>query len=95
MSECYDAKLDEEKHKQIDETLKLHNERLNSHSDEIHELQQVSASRTAEVSNMCKSIDDLNKSIDKIIEQNRNLLITILMAFVGFFIFAIEKGIFK
>jgi TolA-binding protein len=95
MSECYDAKLCEKTHEQIDETLKLHNNRLNSHSDEIHDLQQVSASRTAEVSNMCKSIDNLNKRIDKIIEQNRNLLITLLMAFVGFFIFVIEKGIFK
>lgn len=68
MSEYYDAKLDEGKHKQIDETLKLHNDRLNSHSDEINKLKQVSASRTAEVSNMCKSIDNLNKRIDKIIE---------------------------
>lgn len=95
MSECYDAKLCEKTHQQIDETLEIHDKRLNVHSDEIHELQQVSASRTAEVASMCKSIDSLNQRIDKIIEQNRNLLITILMAFVGFFIFAVEKGIFK
>lgn len=95
MSECYDAKLCEERHKQVDETLETHNKRLNAHSDEIHGLQQVSASRSTEFGSMCKSIDSLNQRIDKIIEQNRNLMITILMAFVGFFIFAVEKGIFK
>lgn len=95
MSECYDAKLCEKTHEQIDDTLKIHNDRLNAHSDEIHELQQVSAARTTEVSSMCKSIDNLNQRIDKIIEQNRNLLITVLTILAGFFIFAIEKGIFK
>lgn len=32
MSECYDAKLDEERHKQIREKLGVHDIRLNDHS---------------------------------------------------------------
>lgn len=91
--ENYDEGVCKEKHIKVEETLEVHNDRLNKHSDEIHELQRVSSARTAEVSNMCKAIESLNQRIDKIIEQNRNLLITILMVFVGFFIFVIERGI--
>lgn len=35
MSENYDAKLCEKTHKQIDDTLKCYNGRVNAHSDEI------------------------------------------------------------
>lgn len=91
----YDEKLCNEKYEKVKEAISLHNDRLNKHSEEIHELQQVSAARSAEVSSMCKSIDSLNQRIDKIIEQNRNLLITVITMLAGFFIFVVEKGIFK
>ncbi|MFL0197255.1 hypothetical protein ACJDU8_17070 [Clostridium sp. WILCCON 0269] len=95
MSECYDAKLCEEKHKQIDDTLELQNNRLNKHSEEIHSLQNVSAGRTKEMEGLTKAVNELNSKIEKLVEQNRNLLITIIVLLAGFFIFAIEKGIFK
>ena len=92
---AYDNKLCSEKHEKIKEMLNSHNDILNKHSEEINELQQVSAARTSEVSSMCKSIDSLNRRIDKIIEQNRNLLITVITILVGFFLTMIQKGIFK
>lgn len=93
MSYAETNQLCSERHEKIKETLKEHNDILNKHSDDISELQQMNASRTAEVSNMCRSIESLNQRIDKIIGQNRNLLITVITILVGFILNLIEKKI--
>lgn len=95
MSYAETNQLCSERHEKIKETLKEHNDILNKHSDDISELQQMNASRTAEVSNMCRSIESLNQRIDKIIGQNRNLLITVITILVGFILNIFEKGLFK
>ena len=92
---AYVDKLCSEKHEKIKETLNIHDNRLTRHSDEIHRLRQTSASRTTEVTSMCRSLDSLNKRIDKIIEQNRNLLVTVITILIGFFLTMIQRGIFK
>jgi flagellar hook-associated protein FlgK len=83
-----------EKYNGLVREIETHNKRLDSHSDDIQELQRVSAARTTEVNNICKSINDLNTRIDKLLDQNRNLMLMMLTALIGFFIFCVEQGIF-
>lgn len=93
--EKHDPNVCLEKFNGLAKDIKTHDIRLNSHAEDIHELQQVSAARTTEVNNICKSINDLNNRIDKLLEQNRNLMVTILVALLGFFIYCVEQGIFR
>lgn len=63
MSECYDAKLDEERHKQIREKLGVHDIRLNDHSDRLDRLEQNETENRTEIKNLIKKMDDFISTI--------------------------------
>ncbi|WP_373845537.1 hemolysin XhlA family protein [Clostridium sp.] len=63
MSECYDAKLCEEKHEQIKEKLDLHDKRLNNHSDRLDRLEQNETENRTEIKNLIKKMDDFISTI--------------------------------
>jgi ElaB/YqjD/DUF883 family membrane-anchored ribosome-binding protein len=63
MSECYDAKLCEEKHDQIKEKLDLHDKRLNNHSDRLDRLEQNETENRTEIKNLIKKMDDFISTI--------------------------------
>ncbi|KEH99978.1 hemolysin XhlA family protein [Clostridium botulinum] len=75
-----------EKHRQIDKTFKLHDTRLNSHSNRLEFLEKSNAVHNTEINNLCKQIGDLITTIKWFI----GLTITTLL---GFFIWFIQSGI--
>jgi len=74
------------KHKQIEETLDLHNERLNSHSQRLDVLDKSNAVHTNQIDNLCKQIADLVTTLKWLI----GLTITTLLAF---FIWVMQSNI--
>ncbi|MFL0245537.1 hemolysin XhlA family protein [Candidatus Clostridium stratigraminis] len=63
MSENYSKELCEEKHKFIEDTLELHNKRLNEHSKKIDTLEQDSREYKTEIKNLIKKMDDFMVTI--------------------------------
>jgi ElaB/YqjD/DUF883 family membrane-anchored ribosome-binding protein len=63
MSECYDAKLCEEKHDQIKEKLDLHDKRLNNHSDRLDRLEQNEVENRNDIKHLIKKMDDFISTI--------------------------------
>lgn len=57
-----------EKHKRIDETLELHNDRLNAHSARLDVLEKDYAGAIKDIGYLKEAISELKKSIDKLIE---------------------------
>lgn len=51
MSECYDAKLCEERHRQITETFDQHERRLNDHSDRLKKIENQNVGTAKDVQN--------------------------------------------
>lgn len=84
----YNEKLCNEKHKQVDDKLEVHDRRLNSHADEIKEL-KISDSKHDE------QILTVIKKIDEIIAQNRWFIGIVIVQLLGFFFLVIEKVAFK
>ncbi|MBV4417073.1 hemolysin XhlA family protein [Clostridium tyrobutyricum] len=63
MSECYDAKLCDEKHKRVDARLDLHDKRLNDHADRLDRLEQNEAENRTEIKNLINKMDDFISAI--------------------------------
>lgn len=80
-------------HEQIEKNIDLLVKRQDKSEGRIGTLEQVSAQRTTEVANVCDAVAELSVKIDKILEQNMNMMKTILFVFVGFFLFVIEQMI--
>ncbi|MFT8313166.1 MAG: hemolysin XhlA family protein [Clostridium sp.] len=57
MSESYDAKLCEERHKTIDTKLKDQKDRLDSHSKRLDILEQNEVANRTEIKNLIKKMD--------------------------------------
>lgn len=88
MSECYDAKLCEEKHGRIKEVLGGHEKRLDNHSARLDKLEQDGAELKTEIKNLCKQIEGLNSTLKWFI----GLMVG---SFVAFFFYAIQHNLFK
>jgi chaperonin cofactor prefoldin len=59
MSESYDGKLCEERHKNVTENLKDHEVRLNNHAGRLDKLEQNEATHSTEIKNLCTQIRNL------------------------------------
>lgn len=68
--------------------LGVHDKRLNDHSQRIDKLEQDSASYKVEIKNLCDTIKQLTSTLKWFI----GLMIG---AFVSFFFYAVQQGIFK
>ncbi len=77
-----------EKHKRIEEKLKTHDDRLNKHGEILDKLEQDNASFKTELKNLCDNLKALTGVMKWFIG-------TWVVTLLGFFIYAIEKGIFK
>lgn len=84
----YNKELCESKHKTIDDKLNDHEERLDKHEEKIEGLQIKEGIHQIEINQLCVSINNLVNTTKWFI----GLTITSLG---GFFIYAIEKVIFK
>ncbi|WP_195603734.1 hemolysin XhlA family protein [Clostridium tyrobutyricum] len=83
MSECYDAKLCEEKHKRVDARLDLHDKRLNTHADRLDKLEQRGAKVDEKIENLCDKIQSLVSTL----KWGMGLLGA---SFLGLFIYLLE-----
>mgnify|MGYP000915234014 CR=1 FL=1 len=88
MSECYDTKLCEEKHKNIKEALNDHENRLNGHSARLDKLGQNQSEFRIDMKHLCETIKSLTTAMYWFI----GIWVTSLL---GFFFYAIQNHIFK
>lgn len=88
MSENYDSLLCAEKHKRIEERLNIQDTRLNNHSERIDKLEQRGAKVDAKMDNLCDQVKNLVTTLKWFMGM-------LLGSFVGFFFYAVQKGLFK
>lgn len=63
MSECYDAKLCAEKHRNIDKTLDEHEKWLKQHDDDISFIKQENSNFKSDIKTLFSKIDNLISTI--------------------------------
>ncbi|ERM36491.1 hemolysin XhlA family protein [Clostridioides difficile] len=71
----------------IKEKIKRNEIRINRHSDEIDELKIANIESKAELKALCENLNSLTSML-------KWLIGTMITTLVGFFIFAVQKGIF-
>ncbi|HBF2285305.1 Haemolysin XhlA [Clostridioides difficile] len=71
----------------IKEKIKRNETRINRHSDEIDELKIANIESKAELKALCENLNSLTSML-------KWLIGTMITTLVGFFIFAVQKGIF-
>ncbi|AUA20420.1 TPA: hemolysin XhlA family protein [Clostridioides difficile] len=69
------------------ENLKRHEVTINKHNDEIDELKVANIESKAELKALCENLNSLTSML-------KWLIGTMITTLVGFFIFAVQKGIF-
>ncbi|HEK4601107.1 TPA: hemolysin XhlA family protein [Clostridioides difficile] len=69
------------------ENLKRHEATINKHNDEIDELKVANIESKAELKALCENLNSLTSML-------KWLIGTMITTLVGFFIFAIQRGIF-
>ncbi|AWH77989.1 MULTISPECIES: hemolysin XhlA family protein [Clostridioides] len=69
------------------ENLKRHEVTINKHNDEIDELKVANIESKAELKALCENLNSLTSML-------KWLIGTMITTLVGFFIFAIQRGIF-
>lgn len=88
MSENYDQKLCAEKHKNIVDTLELHNTRLNDHSVRLDKLEQSKERTDTKIDNLCQQLQSLTTTL-------RWFIGLLVGALCSFFFYAVQQNIFK
>ncbi|MGO0904904.1 hemolysin XhlA family protein [Clostridioides difficile] len=69
------------------ENLKRHEATINKHNDEIDELRVANIESKAELKALCENLNSLTSML-------KWLIGTMITTLIGFFIFAIQRGIF-
>ncbi|HFL2582908.1 TPA: hemolysin XhlA family protein [Clostridioides difficile] len=69
------------------ENLKRHEATINKHNDEIDELKVANIESKAELKALCENLNSLTSML-------KWLIGTMITTLVGFFIFAVQRGIF-
>ncbi|NFH79096.1 hypothetical protein FDA09_06730 [Clostridium botulinum] len=72
----------------VKDKLATHDRRLNNHGDRLDKLEQDNASSKAELKNLCDNLKQLTGVLKWLIGLGASTL-------VGFFIYAIQVGIFN
>lgn len=78
----------EERHKRLDEKIEVHERRINNHSERLDKIELANGRLEERLNNLITQLENLNKTMKWFI----GLLVG---AFVGFFFYAIQAGIFK
>lgn len=78
----------EERHKRLDEKIAIHERRLNNHSERLDKIELASGRLEERLNNLITQLENLNKTMKWFI----GLLVG---SFVGFFFYAVQKGLFK
>lgn len=72
----------------IDKQITEHEDRLNDHAERLREIEKTQAVLNNQVLQLCKSLDATNSTM-------KALIVAIATSLAGFFIYAIQAGIFK
>ena len=78
----------DERHRQIDYRLDIHEKRLNSHSERLDRIELTSGRLEERLNNLIQQLEQLNKTMKWFI----GLLVG---SFVAFFFYAVQQGLFK
>ncbi len=78
----------DERHKRIDEKLELHERRLNSHSERLDRIELASGRLEERLNSLITQLENLNKTM-------KWFIAAIVGAFISFFFYAIQQGLFK
>ncbi|EGT4022929.1 hemolysin XhlA family protein [Clostridioides difficile] len=71
----------------IKEKIKRHETRINKHGEEIDELKIANIESKAELKALCENLNSLTSML-------KWLIGTMITTLIGFFIFAVQRGIF-
>lgn len=80
--------LCEEKHRRVDETLALHNRRLDDHDGRLDAIEQVSVRLEERLDNLIIQLGQLNTSM-------KWFMGLMVGGFTGFFFYVVQNGLFK
>lgn len=78
----------DERHKRIDEKLELHERRLNNHSERLDRLELTNGRLEERLNSLITQLENLNKTM-------KWFITALVGAFISFFFYAIQQGIFK
>ncbi|MDI6617907.1 MAG: hemolysin XhlA family protein [Clostridiales bacterium] len=78
----------DERHKRVNERLDNHESRLNNHSMRLDKLEQNSVGLQKDLKHLCENLKALTSTMWWFI----GILIT---SFIGFFFYAVQRGLFK
>ena len=81
-------KLCDERHKRIDEKLELHERRLNNHSERLDRIELANGRLEERLNSLITQLENLNKTM-------KWFITALLGAFISFFFYAVQQGIFK
>ena len=91
MENAYSKENCELKHKQIEDDITDIKDRLDKAECDVGNLQTAVATDRADMKHLCDAVEKLTSKIDKIIDQNRGFMVTMLITLLGFFLFVIEQ----
>jgi len=83
-----DNSLCAEKHKRIDEKIDVHERRLNNHSERLDRIEQVNSKLEERLEGLIQQLSNLNTTM-------RWFIGLLVGAFISFFFYAVQQGIFK
>ena len=78
----------EERHRQIDYRLDIHEKRLNNHSERLDRIELASGRLEERLNNLISQLENLNKTM-------KWFITVIVGAFISFFFYAVQQGLFK
>lgn len=78
----------DERHKRIDEKLESHERRLNNHSERLDRIELANGRLEERLNNLIQQLEQLNKTM-------KWFITAIVGAFIGFFFYAVQQGIFR
>jgi len=83
-----ETKIWEEKHRQIDYRLDVHEKRLNSHSERLDRIELANGRLEERLNNLILQLENLNKTM-------KWFITALIGAFISFFFYAVQQGLFK
>ena len=78
----------DERHRQIDYRLDVHEKRLNNHSERLDRIELASSKLEERLNNLIQQLENLNKTM-------KWFITVIVGAFISFFFYAVQQGLFK
>lgn len=84
----YNEVLCIEKHKRLDEKIEIHERRINNHSERLDRIELVNGRLEERLDNLIKQLAQLNSTI-------KWFITALVGAFISFFFYAVQNGLFK